>query len=77
MSQREGFEYEGNKVYMKKEKNRYILIDWMFSLSAFLSINRTTVHLAIQYMDSTLENNEEFDEWHFLAAGSMLLSIKQ
>jgi hypothetical protein len=77
MSQREGFEYGGNKVLMKSEKNRYILIDWMFSLSAFLAINRTTVHLAIQYMDSTLENNEEFDDWHLLAAGSMLLSIKQ
>jgi hypothetical protein len=58
-------------------KNRVVIIDWMFLISASLSLNRATVHLAIHYMDSSLEKGFETAELHLLAAGSMLLSIKQ
>ena len=52
-------------------------MDWMYLIGASLSLNRETIHLAVHYLDSYLENTKELERMNILAAASLLLAVKQ
>ena len=58
-------------------KNRVIIVDWLYLIAASLSLNRETVHLAVHYLDTYLDQTKEYDQIHLAGAASMWLAVKQ